>query len=840
MIDAGAVVLDVIPDTRNFGRKLQGDLSRGSSGGRLSSVGKGIGTKIMAGLGAVVAGEQIVRFFAGAVDAASDLSESQSKVQQVFRGSAGEVERFASTSATSLGQSKQAALEAAGTFGNLFTSLGLSREASADMSIETVKLGSDLASFNNIAPEEALEKLRAGLVGEIEPLRQLGVSFNAADVEARAMKLGLADANGEISESAKVQARMSLIMEQTTNAQGDFTRTSGGLANQQRILSAQWTDMKARIGQALLPVITRLAVFANTTLLPALADAGDGARRLGERFSTVVDAVRKVIAPLTSAGTAVGKDGPLGRGMAELQRYVGIVWPRIQEIVRKAVAIVVQVARGAMDLIRGVWARGGSQIMANVRSVWRNISSVVSGSLDVILGLMDVLLSALRGDWAGAWEGVKRIVSGAWRAIQGLFRAGGAALRAITRTALAVIQTLFSGAWTRIRNSLSSFWSAVWRLWDQATQRVRTVTSNALTAIRNAFTSAGSRIRAIVSDLWSRVRSVWTTATQAVRTATSNALEAIRNLWTNASSRVRTVVSDLWSRVRSLFSSALDRVKSIVQGAIVNLVLRFVGLKNSIIKGLSNLPTLLLNLGKKIFEKFADGIRSAVGKVKDAIGAIVGVFDGLGAAGDGLGVLGTAGLAGTRGGSLLGISPLSAVGRAYSLLGRPGSVISGLRPGARTLSGNLSYHAQGRALDLSPIRAIAQAIRARFGGRTLELITPWRELDLHHGRPHTYSAAVHAQHSGGNAHIHWAMADGGLVNRQGRFLVGEEGPEVLNLGRGDMVTPLDEVAGAGGLAAGDRVTLEVEGYPLTAIVRANILEGASLSRTVARKGRRRR
>lgn len=93
------------------------------------------------------------------------------------------------------------------------------------------------------------------------------------------------------------------------------------------------------------------------------------------------------------------------------------------------------------------------------------------------------------------------------------------------------------------------------------------------------------------------------------------------------------------------------------------------------------------------------------------------------------------------------------------------NMISGPRTGARTLSGNRSYHAIGRAVDYPPLRALAAWIKSTFGARTKELITPYQDLNLHNGRPHTYTGAIWNQHNfaGGNAHVHWAARDGGMV-----------------------------------------------------------------------------
>jgi hypothetical protein len=117
---------------------------------------------------------------------------------------------------------------------------------------------------------------------------------------------------------------------------------------------------------------------------------------------------------------------------------------------------------------------------------------------------------------------------------------------------------------------------------------------------------------------------------------------------------------------------------------------------------------------------------------------------------------GTVGVGGLRSGIL---SVLAALRATFGAVG----VISGFRPGARTLSGRLSYHALGRAIDIAPVRAWAAFLAAAFGSRLKELITPWQEFNRLNGYPHTYTGAVWNQHNfaGGNAHIHAAMDNGG-------------------------------------------------------------------------------
>ncbi|MFI6228634.1 hypothetical protein ACIBCR_15135 [Micromonospora echinospora] len=127
-------------------------------------------------------------------------------------------------------------------------------------------------------------------------------------------------------------------------------------------------------------------------------------------------------------------------------------------------------------------------------------------------------------------------------------------------------------------------------------------------------------------------------------------------------------------------------------------------------------------------------------------------------------------IAGAAGTALSKVSPFGgSAGMMRALRGPfPGlQLISGFRPGSRTLSGNVSYHASDRAVDVPPIRTVAEHIFRNYRTMTRELITPWQEFNLLNGRPHTYTGAVWRQHnfSGGNAHNHWAARLGGIVPR---------------------------------------------------------------------------
>jgi len=264
----GEAVVRVRPETRGFDNDLEQQIEKPVAG---------TAAKITALLGGAFALSKAKDFFVDAIGAASDLGESASKVDVVFGDASESVRAFAEDAADSIGQSENQALEAVGTFGNLLRSLELSEGQAADMSTTMVQLASDLASFNNADPTEVLDALRAGLVGEAEPLKRFGININAARIETEALALGLGDAEGELDAAAKAQATYSLILKDSTLAQGDFARTSDGLANTQRTLAARFEDAKTEIGQGLLPLALELANVAGDELLPAFTELAQAA-----------------------------------------------------------------------------------------------------------------------------------------------------------------------------------------------------------------------------------------------------------------------------------------------------------------------------------------------------------------------------------------------------------------------------------------------------------------------------------------------------------------------------------------------------------------------------------
>jgi hypothetical protein len=230
--------------------------------------------KVGAAMGVAFAGAQVVNFAKQSIMAASNMAESMSKVNVVFGDTAQGVIDFSNTAAEKMGMSSQAALEAAGTYGNLFQALGVNKTASQEMSVGLVQLAADLGSFNNMSVTDSLNALRSGLSGETEPLKRFGIALNDVTLKNKAMEMGFGKITGVMDPAIKAQVTYALVLEQTKLAQGDYARTAGGTANTMKTLQAKFEDAKVAVGDALMPAFKGLLAVLNLAI-PVLTKIGN-------------------------------------------------------------------------------------------------------------------------------------------------------------------------------------------------------------------------------------------------------------------------------------------------------------------------------------------------------------------------------------------------------------------------------------------------------------------------------------------------------------------------------------------------------------------------------------
>lgn len=328
-----------------------------------------LATKITA---AIYAFKQGARAIASWINASNEYVEDLNLFTVALGEYAAEAKKYAERVGEVMGIDPSTWMRSQGTFMTLATGFGVVGDRAALMSQQLTQLGYDLSSFFNISVEEAMQKLKSGFAGELEPLRNLGYDLSQAKLEAIALSLGIDKAFTSMTQAEKAQLRYYAIMTQVTTAQGDMARTLNAPANQLRILKAQITQAARALGNIFIPMLNavlpyliavakviRIIASAIATLfnfsLPemdysSLGGVSDGAGEISDSFDGATKSANKLkktllgidelnVLPEQSSGSGGG--GAIGGGGGfdfELPTYDFIsdsVSNRVNEIVNK-------------------------------------------------------------------------------------------------------------------------------------------------------------------------------------------------------------------------------------------------------------------------------------------------------------------------------------------------------------------------------------------------------------------------------------------------------------------------------------------------------------------------
>lgn len=276
-------------------------------------------SKIGKTVGLALSAAAIFNFGKSCVSLGSDLAEVQNVVDVTFGSLNKAVNQFAKNALGQFGLSETSAKQYSSTLGAMLKSMGFTTQAAADMSMKMTGLAADMASFYNLDNDAAFEKIRAGISGETEPLKQLGINLSVANLEQYALTQGITKSYNAMDQQEQALLRYNYLLSVTADAQGDFARTSDGWANQVRVLTEKFNALKASIGKGLIAVLTPVVKALNTLLSYIL---------------TVTDAFSNMIAKLTGGskktstsvsgiGTSLGGATGAADGLADSTNKAG-------------------------------------------------------------------------------------------------------------------------------------------------------------------------------------------------------------------------------------------------------------------------------------------------------------------------------------------------------------------------------------------------------------------------------------------------------------------------------------------------------------------------------------
>lgn len=295
-----------------FGSVLVNTSSAESSLDKTGKKAEGLGStfsNVFKKIGAVVAtylsARALVGFGKECIELASNVQEMENKFNVVFQGMTEEVNTWAENFAASIGRNSNTIKGYLADNQNMFVGMGMTRQAGAELSEQMVSLALDLASFNNLNEDDAVNAMSKALMGESEAAKSLGAVINDNTIAIAMEQLGYEGKFQSLTEAEKMEVRYQAVLMQSTDAVGDCARSLDSYKGRQIQLKSTTEKLKETIGSYLLPVMTRVLEKTNDAasglqdkLAPAMELVSDGAM-------FVVDHLDEVVTGLELVGGAI-------------------------------------------------------------------------------------------------------------------------------------------------------------------------------------------------------------------------------------------------------------------------------------------------------------------------------------------------------------------------------------------------------------------------------------------------------------------------------------------------------------------------------------------------------
>lgn len=492
-------------------------------GDKISSAGKTLSTAVTL---------PILGIGTAATKMAMDAVESENLFEVAMGSVADDARKWSEETSKALGLNAYSVRSNMATYNAMLTSMGLASDESLKMSEGLTQLSYDMASFYNLKPEEAFEKLKSGISGEAEPLKALGILVNDTTIKTYAYAHGIAKQGAELTEAQKVQARYGAILDATKNAQGDLARTMDSPTNKLRIMKEQAQQLGIQFGQLLIPILEKLMA-----IIKPLMDRFQGLSKEQQELVVkialiaaavgpvilVIGKVVSVIGMLSSAFGAIsgamaaagGASGALGAAIAAITGPVGIaiaavigfiaifvllfknnesfrnsvitVWNQIKAIIAGVFEAIKALIGAFVQVAGAIWQKYGADIVAVISAAFNVIAAVVTTALNVIKNIIQIVTSLINGDWQGAWEGIKNLTQNLWNGIQSIISGVLNLIKSIISAQTTLIKDTISGAWNAVKAVTTAIWQGIKTAIETPINAAKNTVKGALDAILGFF-----------------------------------------------------------------------------------------------------------------------------------------------------------------------------------------------------------------------------------------------------------------------------------------------------------------------------------------------------------------
>lgn len=486
----------------------------------------------------------------------------------------------------------------------------------------------------------SLRTIMTNLSGEVkicgENIGEVTVATTNADGSMRDLSDILADcrvAFSGLSESEKAAAAESLVGKNAMSGflalmnagEGDIAKLSGAIDNCNGAAQSMADTMNNNLeGQLtiLKSQLQELAISFGEILLPAVKKIVGWVQGFIDVLNSLPDGVKETIVTVALIAAALG---PVLIIIGKIITAVGT----IMTIVPKVVGVIKAVKTAFLALNATMLANPIVLIIAAIAALvaafiylWNNCDEFRQFWIDLWESIKEIAVAvweALKEFFVAAWEFIKTTAETVWNALAGFFTGLWEGIKNTFTTVVNAISNFLSAMWNTIKSVAETIWNAISTFFTTIWNGIKTVVTTVVTAISTFLTTAWNTIKTVITTVLNAIKTVFSTVWNAIKNVVTTVVNGIKNtittVWNGIKNTVTTVVNAIKTAVSTAFSVMWNGIKNTISG-----------IYNTIKNGFTNAVNFIKNLASSAFSWGADiingivnGIKSCIGKVKDAV-----------------------------------------------------------------------------------------------------------------------------------------------------------------------------------------------------------------------------
>lgn len=486
----------------------------------------------------------------------------------------------------------------------------------------------------------SLRTIMTNLSGEVkicgENIGEVTVATTNADGSMRDLSDILADCRAAfagLSESEKAAAAESLVGKNAMSGflalmnagEGDITKLSGAIDNCNGAAQSMADTMNNNLeGQLtiLKSQLQELAISFGEILLPAVKKIVGWVQGFIDVLNSLPDGVKETIVTVALVAVALG---PVLIIIGKIITAVGT----IMTIVPKVVGVIKAVKTAFLALNATMLANPIMLIIAAIAALvaafiylWNNCDEFRQFWIDLWESIKEIAVAvweALKEFFVAAWEYIKTTAETVWNGLASFFAGLWEGIKNTFTTVVNAISTFLSTMWNTIKSVAETIWNAISTFIITIWNGIKTMVTTVVTAISTFLTTAWNTIKTVITTVLNAIKTVFSTVWNAIKNVIITVVNGIKNtittVWNGIKNTVTTVVNAIKTAASTAFSAMWNGIKNTISG-----------IYNTIKNGFTNAVNFIKNLASSAFSWGADiingivnGIKSCIGKVKDAV-----------------------------------------------------------------------------------------------------------------------------------------------------------------------------------------------------------------------------